>query len=195
MAGSKSRKTSSKKTTGPAKKAGKGRKSARKSARPSSPVPGAPAAGGLPTQDELAAFVGMRFVPVPSASEIRHQVKALPGYSLLLGSLADRLEKETVALGLPGITPDGLRDGEAEVGQLTAAESLVLRVYDSIYHQRLTIDSDLMGYLTRLNKRVQNLAVDNPGLAERYKDLAAFLKKFRPGKGDHGDEAPPAAGK
>jgi len=159
------------------------------------PAPGTPLAAGTPTDDEIAAFLGVSFVAAPDTSTVRHQRKALPGYAAVLKDASDKLGRETVDLGLPDVTPRALDAVRLERSRVLPVEQALDRWHGSVYHQRLTLDDRGMGLLRALVRRVKLLGETNQNLLERYSDEIAFVHQFAPSGHPSSDAgaAPPRA--
>jgi hypothetical protein len=175
-----------KKTKTPAKKLTRttSKKSAaatKKSAAATKKSAAAKAPAKPPTASALAATLGVTLTTPLTTAQVQRLLKPLPGYVGLLDDVADQLDEDASLLNLRGITGAALLALQTRQKALAARESVSQIVYNSVYQQRQQVDSDAMGALFQINKRVLAMKSEDPDLAARWSFLTDFLRKFHPG--------------
>jgi hypothetical protein len=130
---------------------------------------------------QLASTLGVTVKPPLTLAQTRSLRKPFPGFIGLLDDVATQLDEDASLLNLKGITGASLLQLQAQEKYLSARESVSEIVYRTIYEQRLQVDSDAMGALFAINKRVEAMKGEDPDLAARWSFLGDFLQTFRPG--------------
>jgi hypothetical protein len=152
-------------------------KSAKTSKKPTS----AKSPAKPPTASALAANLGVTLTTPLTTAQVQRLLKPLPGYVGLLDDVADQLDDDASLLNLRGLTGAALIAMQSQQKALAARESVSQIVYNSIYQQRQQVDSEAMGALFQINKRVESMKSEDPDLAARWSFLTDFLRKFHPG--------------
>jgi hypothetical protein len=134
-----------------------------------------------PTASALAASLGVAMTAPLSTSQIRHLVKPLPGYVGLLDDVGEQLDADASLLNLKGLTGASLIALQTQQKSLSGIEAVTQLVYNSVYQQRQQVDSQAMGALFQINKRVEAMKSEDPQLVTRWAFLSNFLRKFHPG--------------
>lgn len=134
-----------------------------------------------PTAAEVAQSLGVTMKPALTPVQVQRLRKALPGYVGLLDDTAELLARDAGALNVTDLSPDDLLAMQAEHRKLAAAEATLKAALESVYHQRMQLDSDAMGAMQKLARRVQSRAEEAPELPVRWKTLLDFLGTFRTG--------------
>jgi hypothetical protein len=133
------------------------------------------------TTTALASSLGVTVTPPLTRAQMLALRKALPGYIGMLDDAATQLDEDASLLNLKGVTGASLLQLQTKQKFLSSRESVSEIVYRSIYEQRLQVDSDAIGALFAINKRVDAMKGQDPDLAARWSFLSDFLQTFRPG--------------
>ena len=143
-----------------------------------------------PTAADLVRSFGLEPKAALAPVQVQRLRKPLPGYAGLLVDVADLLARDGAALNVTDTTPDDVKTMHDRQRRLAEAEAALGAAQQSVYHQRLQLDSDAMGVLQMLARRVQSRAEESPELPVRWKTLLDFLGTFR--NGGRSPSTPPA---
>lgn len=139
--------------------------------------------------EDLAAWLNVKLTKPLDGKKVNQLRKALPGYAEQLDNVANSIREAPI--GLKDVTPQGLLDMQTERASLLAAEQVLHRVWQSVYHQRLQLDDLAMGALQKVARRVEALSEDEQELLDAYAGLLKFFASYRKGPGPKADVATP----
>lgn len=138
--------------------------------------------------EQVAALLGVEYLPPLDASEVQMLRKALPGYQAIADDTSRLVEEHAATLHLsPAVLAD-IDDGLAEVKRLEPIELLLERLHQSVYHQRLQATSRCMEGLYGASRRIREFENAYPEIKDAAQFLFDFLKVFRPGPKKEKDE-------
>ena len=138
-----------------------------------------PGEGNL--MQQVAALLGVEFVPPLDPSDAQGLHKSLPGYQAITDDTSRLAEEHAETLHLaPAVLAD-LEEGLAEVKRLEPIELLLERLHQSVYHQRLQATSRCMEGLYGASRRIREFENAFPEIKDQAQFLFDFLKAFRPG--------------
>lgn len=143
--------------------------------------------------EQVAALLGVEYLPPLEASEVQTLRKALPGYQAIADDTSRLAQDHAATLHLsPAVLAD-IEDGLAEVKRLEPVELLLERLHQSVYHQRLQATSRCMDGLYGAARRIREFENACPDIKDAAQFLFDFLKAFHPGPKKEKDEegAPP----
>ena len=133
----------------------------------------------IPSAADIVRGFGLELKPSLTGAQVQRLRKPLPGYAGVLGEAAELLGRDAVVLNVSDPTPADMKAMHDEQRRLAEAETVLETALQSVYHQRLQLDSDAMGVLQMLARRVQSRAEEAPELPARWKTLLDFLATFR----------------
>ena len=138
--------------------------------------------------EQVAALLGVEYLPPLEASEVQMLRKALPGYQAIADDTSRLAQEHAGTLHLsPAVLAD-IEEGLAEVKRLEPIELLLERLHQSVYHQRLQATSRCMEGMYGASRRIREFENACPEIKDAAQFLFDFLKVFHPGPKKEKDE-------
>jgi hypothetical protein len=152
------------------------------------------AAPERPTQEALAAFMGVPLKKPLTGAQAQRLLKPLPGYRAIMDNVAENLRMDARVLELK-YDPDDVLSHLARAKDLSTRVDVMEAVTSGADGERQGEDSQLMKVLLDCVRRVNEELATHPELLDRWKDILEFVKKNRPGPtgGSRGGTPPPSS--
>ena len=155
------------------------------SRRPKSGAPPGPAPPGetmvvslSPDPEEILRALGLTSQPTLSDAERHGLYKIFPGVMATAPQAAEQFSRDAERLGRVDIDLDALRDAPARHAFLVSREAALGAAHRNVREQRMRLESEVMGGLLSIARRVRNASRDTAGLTDRWGFLLGLLGAF-----------------